>query len=144
MDIIRSGARRIGTIAILAKRAKKIPRRSILRSMGAVEESRRSRDLAREAPRDTKIKGIATAPAVSIAPRRELWRKPVLLKNSSCWRGEIRATMTDARTAHNGGFMTSITLCSADETKWVRRCDGTSDERMLSAGKEVNDSLDAE
>jgi hypothetical protein len=120
MDIIRNGARRIGTIAILEKRAKKIPRRSILRSMG-VEESRRSRDLAREAPRDTNINGIATAPAVSIALRRELWRKLVLLKNSSCWRGEIRATMTDARTAHNGGFMMLIILCSADETKWVRR-----------------------
>jgi hypothetical protein len=83
--VTSNGARMIGTSAIRAKRAKKIPRRSILGSLGREfsESIASTSDLAREAPSDTKIKGIATAPAVSTATKRELWIKLEGLKNNS-------------------------------------------------------------
>jgi hypothetical protein len=56
----------------------------------------------------------------------------------------MKATVTDASTAHNGGFIIAITFRIAEETEYVRRREGTSDERILSAGNEVSDSLDAE
>jgi len=83
---MRIGYIRRGTMAILAKSDRKMPRFSILMSIseGAMVSSMVSRDFTREAPRDTKIMGMPTAPAVSIARNSELCRKPVLLKNNSC------------------------------------------------------------
>ena len=74
-----------GTIAILAKRERKIARFSILMSIsvGMMGVSIVSRDLTSDDPRDIKIIGIATAPAVSIAKNTELCRNPVVLKNNS-------------------------------------------------------------
>ena len=69
------GDKRSGTSAMRANNARKIPRRSILGSMGTRVESgdsMTSRDLGSEAPRETKIRGIATAPVVSIARKMEL------------------------------------------------------------------------
>lgn len=85
---MRIGYINSGTMAILAKSERKIARFSILtsNSVGVGEETLSivSRDLGREAPRDTSIMGIATAPAVSIARNSELCRNPVVLKNNSC------------------------------------------------------------
>ena len=64
-----------------------------------------SRDLASDAPRHTRINGIATAPEVSIATKTELCKNPVLLKHNSFCRGEMIATMTEARTPYKGGFI---------------------------------------
>lgn len=100
---------RRGTRIILQKRERKIARFSIFMSSSVGRGSLIvSRDFTREAPRETRIIGMATAPAVSIARNKELWRNDVVLKNSSCWRGVITATMIDARTAHNGGFIRLI------------------------------------
>jgi hypothetical protein len=75
MTATNKGYRTRGTSAMRANNARKIPRRSILGSVGmrvVSEDSMTSRDLGREAPRETKIRGIATAPVVSIARRIEL------------------------------------------------------------------------
>ena len=75
-----------GTSAMRQNKARKIPRRSNLGSIAevSISRSRMSRDLGRDAPRETKIKGIAVAPAVSIAKNTELCRNPERLKNNSC------------------------------------------------------------
>ena len=100
--------------------------------------------LPREEPSDTRIRGIATAPAVSIARKRELCKNPVLLKKSSCWRGGIKATITAAKTAHNGGFIIPRIRRSRDIRCDVSRIEGVLEEGILSAGNEVSDSLDTE
>ena len=83
-----NGATTSGTRTIRANNAKNIPLRSIFgstsRSSGVVAASITSRDLTRDAPREIRINGIATAPAVSIARMKELWMKPFVLKNNSC------------------------------------------------------------
>ena len=78
-----NGVMTSGTRAIRASNARNIPRRSIFgstsRSSGAAGESITSTDLTSEAPNEIRIKGIATAPAVSIARMKELCRKPFVL-----------------------------------------------------------------
>jgi hypothetical protein len=98
----------------------------------------------RDEPSDTRIKGIATAPAVLIARKIELCKNPVLLKKSSCWRGGIKATATDANTAHNGGFIIPRIRRIRDIRGDVSRFEGALEEGTLRAGKEVSDSLDTE
>jgi len=102
-----NGATMIGTSAIRANSARKIPFLSILRSVGTSEEgeSITSRFFTREEPNETRMSGIATCPADSSATYNELCRKLDLLKKRSSCSGEINATMTEARTAHNGGFI---------------------------------------
>jgi len=72
-----------GTRTIRANNARNIPLRSIFGSTsgssGAVGESITSGDLTRDAPKEIKISGIATAPAVSMARTNELWMKPCVL-----------------------------------------------------------------
>ena len=83
-----NGAMTSGTRTIRANNARNIPLRSIFgstsRSSRVVGASITSRDLTRDAPREIRISGIATAPAVSIARMKELWMKPCVLKNNSC------------------------------------------------------------
>ena len=85
---MRTGYITSGTMAILANKERKIARFSILMStslgVGKGVLSIVSSDLGREAPSDTRIMGMATAPAVSIAKNSELCRNPVVLKNNSC------------------------------------------------------------
>lgn len=56
----------------------------------------------------------------------------------------IIATRTDANTAHSGGFINPMTRRKPAERLVVRRLEGISPERILNAGKDVKDSLDAE
>jgi hypothetical protein len=142
MAVMSSGATRMGTKASRANRARKIPRRSILMSVGNVGESIISPALTKAAPRDTRINGIATAPAVSIAMKTELCRKLEVSKNNSCCKGETRAMVTDAITAHSGGFIAPTIFQTTVDTEYVRRREGTSPERILNAGNDVKDSLD--
>ena len=67
-----------------------------------------------------------------------------MLKKSSCWRREIRATMTEARTAQRGGFIKFTARRRPDMTFHVNRWEGASADRILNAGKEVSDSRDVE
>lgn len=74
-----------GTRIILQKRERKIARFSIFMSIWVGRGcSIVSWDFIREAPRETRIIGMATAPAVSIARNSELCRDDVVLKNKSC------------------------------------------------------------
>ena len=82
---MKMGYIRRGTRIILQKRERKMARFSILMSICVGRGwSIVSWDLTREVPRETKIIGMATAPAVSIARNNELWRNDVVLKNNSC------------------------------------------------------------
>jgi hypothetical protein len=137
----------IGTTAIRAKRARNMPFFSILRSLGSSDgdcESMSSRFFTREDPKETRMRGIATAPAESSATNKELWRKPDVLKKRSSWSGVINATMTDARTAHNGGFMRLIIRRGMEDSFGRQRCEDASIERILSAGNDVSDSRESE
>lgn len=56
----------------------------------------------------------------------------------------MTATITDAKTAHKGGFIRPMIVRTTLETFDAIRWEGISAERILNAGNDVNDSREIE